>query len=157
VGLSFNKARLGMDYTFIKVTPCSTRSTSSMYSIYILPTFNICRKIDFHHKFSGFENATVVATIQSQRRFSPSYFHSFGITFDAKKAVLIEQPLCINLAKAPMNKLKRQPPVNILSWIPNQKVRKVMVLYFCEPVENKQFFRFSEDNITCRNLGRRTK
>nr|QNU40510.1 EcBCO-like2 [Palaemon carinicauda] len=92
-----------------------TYNIGSSFTSYKGPCYNIVEM-----PMGKIEGAKVVASLKPLRRTSPSYFHSFAIT--ENYFVLVEQPLVFRFGKVLSGVFTNKPPVNSLTWLPNEKV-----------------------------------
>ena len=83
-------------------------SNVGSYNIVMFPTLD------------GLNQATILATIPTENRFSPSYYHSFGMT--DRYFIFIEQPLVISIPHVLWNNFTGGTNGNILKWRPQNKV-----------------------------------
>lgn len=74
----------------------------------------------------GLNNAKIVAQIPTKNRFSPSYYHSFGMT--DRYFIFIEQPLVISIPHVLWSNFTGGTNGNILKWRPQNKVRTEIVI-----------------------------
>lgn len=68
------------------------------------------------------EEAHVVASIPTRRPFSPSYFHSFGLT--ENYYIFIEQPMVISIPMVVWQQYTMGSNSKILQWRPQYQVRE---------------------------------
>jgi len=109
--------------------------------------------IDRERKSNGELNGRVVAKIPARWKFTPSYYHSFGITENFY--VFVEAPLCINVLEALKNKMLLRPGGDVIQWQEDQPalihlvarpkqdetVGQLVATYTCDP-----FFTFHHMN-----------
>lgn len=71
-------------------------------------------------ELSMFDQAIIVATVQSRWTCNPSYMHTFGITDNY--FIIIEQPLSVALITLAACQLTNKPLCTSLKWYDNENV-----------------------------------
>ncbi|XP_075910043.1 beta,beta-carotene 15,15'-dioxygenase [Petromyzon marinus] len=74
---------------------------------------------------SGLRGLEVLCTVPSRWRFSPSYYHSFGLT--PRYLVFIEQPLKLDLVKLATAYFRGANWASCMTWLPDDKSRFYLI------------------------------